>query len=298
MEIIGHQRQRQFLRKSVEFGKISHAYLFSGPEKLGKKRVALEWTQLLFGKNFQLKQSPDLILIEPEDPASSKATAGKKEIKISQIRDLIWKLSLKPYSAPLKMAIIDQCHLMNIEAQNCFLKTLEEPKDNTCLILITEYPETLLPTILSRCQIIKFFPVPKKKIEDYLKKEGIEKEKIQDILRDSLGRPSRVIDYFLNSEKLDNRQNIIKIINKILNSDLAIKFQYAKELSQKNNLKEILETWLSYFRNILLEKLNQQNFDSLTKLKKIIEKIQETNFLISTTNINQRLTLEILMLEF
>jgi len=288
MEIIGHQRQRQFLRKSVEFGKISHAYLFSGPEKLGKKRVALEWTQLLFGKNFQLKQSPDLILIEPEE----------KEIKISQIRDLIWKLSLKPYSAHLKMAIIDQCHLMNIEAQNCFLKTLEEPKDNTCLILITEYPETLLPTILSRCQIIKFFPMPQKKIEDYLKKEGIEKEKIQDILRDSLGRPGRVIDYFLNSEKLDNRQNIIKIINKILNSDLAIKFQYAKELSQKNNLKEILETWLSYFRNILLEELNQQNSDSLTKLKKIIEKIQETNFLISTTNINQRLTLEILMLEF
>ena len=288
MEIIGHQRQRQFLRKSVEFGKISRAYLFSGPEKLGKKRVALEWTQLLFGKNFQLKQSPDLILIEPEE----------KEIKISQIRDLIWKLSLKPYSAPLKMAIIDQCHLMNIEAQNCFLKTLEEPKDNTCLILITEYPETLLPTILSRCQIIKFFPMPQKKIEDYLKKEGIEKEKIQDILRDSLGRPGRVIDYFLNSEKLDNRQNIIKIINKILNSDLAIKFQYAKELSQKNNLKEILETWLSYFRNILLEELNQQNSDSLTKLKKIIEKIQETNFLISTTNINQRLTLEILMLEF
>jgi DNA polymerase-3 subunit delta' len=285
---IGHQKQWQFLKKSAELGKISHAYLFSGPEKVGKKKIALEWIQLLLGEKIQLGKNPDLILIEPEE----------KEIKISQIRELIWKLSLKPYSASLKVAIIDKAHLMNQEAQNCFLKTLEEPKKNTYLILITEYPESLLPTILSRCQIIKFYSVSKKEIEDYLTKEKINKEKIQEVLKFSMGKPGRAIDFISNSEKLEEWQKNIKTADKILNLDLSSKFQYAKDLAQKNNLREVLEIWLSYFRDILFGKINQGDFDSLIKLKKIIEKIQETNFLLSATNINQRLALEILMLEF
>lgn len=286
--IIGHQKQWQFLKKSAELEKISHAYLFSGPEKVGKKQVALEWIRFLLGESFKLNQNPDLILVEPIG----------KEIKISQIRELIWKLSLKPYAASLKVAIIDKAHLMNQESQNCLLKTLEEPKESTFLILITEHQETLLPTILSRCQIIKFYPVSQKEIEDYLKKEKIDEEKIQEILKVCMGRPGMAIDFISSSEKLNEWQKNIKTLDKILNLDLSTKFQYAKELTQEDNLKEILEIWLSYFRNILFEKINQKNSDSLTKLKKIIEKTQETNSLISTTNINQRLALETLMLEF
>jgi len=295
--VLGHQKQWQFLKKSAELGKISHAYLFSGPDKIGKRKIALEWAQLLFGEKIQLGKNPDLILVEPENPVTEKSIVGKREIKISQIRELIWKLSLKPYSASLKVAIIDKAHLMNQEAQNCFLKTLEEPKKNTYLILITEHPESLLPTILSRCQSVKFYPVSQKEIENYLKKEKTDKEEIQEILKVSMGRPGRAIDFISNSEKLKEWQKNVKTADKILSLDLADKFQYAKELAQKNNLKEILEIWLSYFRNILFERIHQKNSDSFKELKKIIEKIQETNSLLSTTNINQRLVLEILMLE-
>jgi len=302
--LIGHQKQWQFLKKSAELGKISHAYLFSGSEKIGKKKIALEWANVLMrqkGEHF----SPDLILITPEE----------REIKISQIRDLIWKLSLKPYSAFLKVAIINEAHLMNKDSQNCFLKTLEEPKDNTLLILITEYPETLLPTILSRCQIIKFYPVPQKEIEDYLKKEETKEEKIKEILKISQGRPGVAIDFLSNSEKLDDWQKSLKVLKEILKSDIADRFEYAKELSQKDNLKEILEVWLGYFRSILLScfvqdssyfiqdlnhrKISEIHHDNnLDKLKNILKKIQNIIFLISTTNVNQRLALEILMLEF
>jgi len=163
--IMGHQKQWRFLKQSVELNKLSHAYLFCGEERLGKKRIALEFVKLINGENFGLGH-PDLILIEPE----------RGEIKIAQIRELIQKLSLKPYSALFKVALIDQAHLMTKDGQNSFLKTLEEPKGRTLLILITEAPERLLPTIPSRCEIIKFSPVKEVEIKSYLRENLSDKD--------------------------------------------------------------------------------------------------------------------------
>lgn len=282
MEIIGHQRQWQFLKQSAESGKVSHAYLFCGQEKLGKKRIALEFVKLINGGNFDLGH-PDLILIEPK----------KREIQIAQIRELIQKLSLKPYSALFKVSLIDQAHLMTKDSQNSFLKTLEEPKGRTILILITESPERLLPTISSRCEIIKFSPVKEVEIKSYLR-EKLSDRDWEEASKFCLGRPGEAVDFVSDPQKLENRKKIIKELIKISNSGIASRFQSAKELSRESNLKEILEIWLSYFRNVLLEKKSQHTFP---KLKNILSQIQNTNFLISTTNINSRLALEILMLE-
>ncbi len=291
--IIGHQKQWQFLRKSLELGKLSHAYLFSGETQLGKKKFALEFAKLINGENFDFGH-PDLILIEPYEG---------REIQIVQIRELIQKLSLKPYSAFLKVAMIDQAHLMNSEAQNCFLKTLEEPKGNTILILITEAPETLFPTIRSRCEIIKFYPVKISEIENYLESQGISKEKSKAIARLSLGRPGLAIDFLTNPQKLENQKKIIEELIKISSgkTSLSLRFQYAKDLALAPELSEILNIWLSYFRTLLLEQFLPPEVKKpeypFSKLKNIIKQIQNTNFLISTKNINPRLALEILMLE-
>ena len=291
--IIGHQKQWQFLRKSLELGKLSHAYLFSGETQLGKKNLALEFAKLINGENFDFGH-PDLILIEPYEG---------REIQIIQIRELIQKLSLKPYSAFLKVAMIDQAHLMNSEAQNCFLKTLEEPKGNTILILITEAPETLFPTIRSRCEIIKFYPVKISEIENYLESQGISKEKSKAIARLSLGRPGLAIDFLTNPQKLENQKKIIEELIKISSgkTSLSLRFQYAKDLVMNPELSEILNIWLSYFRTLLLEQFLPPEVKKpeypFSKLKNIIKQIQNTIFLISTKNINPRLALEILMLE-
>jgi len=290
--IIGHQKQWQFLRKSLELGKLSHAYLFSGETQLGKKNLALEFAKLINGENFDFGH-PDLILIEPEG----------REIQIVQIRELIQKLSLKPYSAFLKVAMIDQAHLMNSEAQNCFLKTLEEPKGNTILILITEAPKTLFPTIRSRCEIIKFYPVKISEIENYLKNQGISKEKSEEIAKLSLGRPGLAIDFLTNPQKLENQKKVIEELIKISSgkTSLSLRFQYAKDLVMNPELNEILNIWLSYFRTVLLEQFLPPEVKKpeypFSKLKNIIKQIQNTNFLISTTSVNPRLALEILMLQ-
>lgn len=251
--IIAHQKQWQFLVKSSELGRLSHALLFSGEDHLGKKTLAIEFAKFLIGQDIEKGTHPDFILIEPED---------SKEIQISQIRNLIQKLSFKPYLADFKIAIINNAHLMTQEAQNCFLKFLEEPKDKTFLILITAYPLFLLPTILSRVQKIRFFPT-----KDF---------------------------------EIKNKEELISDLIKISKSDLSTRFQYAKNISTEN-LEEILDTWLRYFRKIFISKLAGPKIEefsqcSLTKLKDILKQIQSTKFLISTTNVNLRLALEILLM--
>lgn len=245
----GHQKQWKFLKKSAELGRLPHALLFYGQKGLGKKALAIELSKFLLGKI----SPPDFILIEPQE----------KEIQIAQIRSLIQGLSLKPYIADFKIAVLNKAHLMTPESQNCFLKFLEEPTDKTYLILITEYPAMLLPTILSRVQKLRFFP-----------SKGWENE--------------------------DNKDLILDLI-KMSESDLASRFQYAKNISAQD-LKEILDTWLRYLRKIFINKLTGQEVKdfsqySLSKLKDIIRHIQSTKFLISTTNTNPRLALEILLME-
>jgi DNA polymerase III subunit delta' len=320
--IIGHQKQREYLKSIAKSGKVPHALIFSGQEKLGKKTIALEFISLLF--NQDCAKHPDLIFIEPTE----------SEIQIAQIRELNWKIALKSYSAPFKAAILDQSHLMNIEAQNCFLKTLEEPKGKSVLILIAEYPERLLPTILSRCQIIKFYPVEKKEIENYLKGQGIKEEESKIITQISQGKPGMVMDFLADPQKKEERQKLIGDLIKLINSHLSFRFQYAKTLSEEANLGDILNIWLVFFREMLISKLNgndkfpKYSFQkinypvhegtgypfgqvcfgdsisanitagySVAKIKNILNKIQNIIYLISTTNVNSKLALEMIMLE-
>ncbi len=243
--IINHKKQWDFLVKSAELGKLPHALLFYGQKGLGKRDFSVEFAKFFIGA----ANPPDFVLVEPTG----------REIQINQIRNLIEKLSFKPYAADFKMAVINKAHLMTSEAQNCFLKFLEEPRKKTFLILITEYPQLLLSTILSRVQKIRFYSAEKSKIEE----------------------PKELIS--------------------ISNSDLAARFQYAKDIS-KENLEEVLDAWLRYFREILLirlrgKEIKEFNSYSLVKLKDILNQIQLTKTLISATNVNSRMALEILLMQ-
>ncbi|PIP23493.1 MAG: DNA polymerase III subunit delta' [Candidatus Nealsonbacteria bacterium CG_4_10_14_0_2_um_filter_38_17] len=350
MVIIGHQKQWQFLKKSADLGKLSHAYLFQGQEQLGKRTLALEFVKYLnceksekrpcqtcrSCQDVQKGQYPDLVIIEPQG----------KEIQIAQIRELSWHLSLKPYSSSLKTVIIDNAHLMNQEAQSCFLKTLEEPKGNSLLVLITDYPEMLFSTILSRVQKIKFSSVSAEEIKSYLKEKGYLLKTAEEIVHFSFGRPGQAINFAVDPQRLESYKEKIKELLKISNSDFSLRFQYAKDLSENSAfVKDTLEIWLRFFRGMLINSISANptiiksfnNYSvskmelprprrdgvslrassfsgslpaqadtpddgalgySAAKIKKIIENLQKINYWISNTNVNARLALEILMLEF
>ena len=279
--IIGHKQQQEFLEKIIKEG--SRSLLFTGPESLGKKTVALSFfTSLFQEKPFN---HPDFISINPFE--------GK--IRINQIRELSSRISLKPIKSSSFGVVIDQAHLMNREAQNCFLKTLEEPKSNAVLILVTEYPDFLLPTIFSRCERLKFYPVKKEEIKKYLKENNIIGERADSIINISLGRPGKIINFLENPESLEDRKKVINDLIKIMQAPLSERFQYVQELLKREDLRNVLIIWLSYLRESLL--LNN-SVGSLSKLKKILNAIQETIFLISNTNTSLKLALEVLVTEF
>lgn len=304
-EIVGHQRIQRFLKRSAETEKISHAYLFFGPDRIGKRKVALEFLKLLncqekdvkkrpcqsccFCKGINNKSLADLALIEAEE----------KEISISQIRNLSWKLSLQSHSAPFKSALIDDAHLMNLEAQSALLKTLEEPKGRAVIILVTAFPELLFPTIISRTERIRFLPVPREEINNYFEKKGISGNKAEELISVSSGKPGEIMDFLDHPQKLKERIQIIEDLKKLIDSPLSYRFQYAKEESQDHKfLIEILEVWLKYFRETLLSTSRQRSGRySLARIKKIINLIQDIKFLLSKTEINPKSAMEMILLE-
>jgi len=293
--LLGHQKQLQYLKRLAQTDKLPHAFLFSGEEKVGKRTTAIEYCKWLLKTDIEQRTHPDFILLEPE----------KREIQISQVRDCIWRLALKPQLSVFKIAIIDQAHCLNQEAQSAFLKTLEEPKGKALIILITEYSETLFPTILSRVQRIKFYPPAREEIKNYLLKKGIKEDAAQEMIKLSLARPGKIIDFLSKPETLEKQRKAISDFKSIIGNNLLFRFKCAKELAANTReIKEVLESWLGYLRELLIsvnhscqrEEILLKKDYSLETLKNNINSIQEINFLLAKANINPRLALETLML--
>jgi DNA polymerase-3 subunit delta' len=273
--ILGHEKQIQFLRGILKSGRIPHAFLFCGREKLGKRKVAFEFSSWILNSSPQ--NHPDFFYLEPI----------KNQISIEQIRDLIWKISLKPFCSKYKVAVIDVAHKMTLEAQNCFLKTLEEPRGDSVIILISENENFLLSTIVSRCQKIKFFPLERKKIEEFLREKGTEERKIEKILKFAQGRPGVAIELLENKKRLEEFEILEKILVNMKKKEIYFRFQRIKEFLSNFNFFEILE--------ILALNLRERIFDQ--KTREILKEILKLYFLGKTTNLDQRLALEILFLK-
>jgi DNA polymerase-3 subunit delta' len=301
--IIGHKRQQEFLSAMIKSEKVPHAMIFEGTSKLGKRKVALDFVKNLFCqedncgncwscKNIDKETHPDVSIISPNG----------KEIKILQIRELIANFSYKPYLAPFKIAIIDNAHLMNSEAQNSILKLLEEPLGKSIIILITEHSQALLPTVRSRTTKLSFFPVNEEEIKGFLKKEGFSCDLTDEIALLSFGRPGVAVDFSKDPSVINERRKQVETLLNVTSakSPYRMRLKYAKDLSEdKENIKEVLEIWLSYFRAIMVKKVREEIKlnQSFSKIKESIDSIEESIYLISRTNADNRLVLEKLIME-
>lgn len=241
-----------FFKRAIEKGKLAHGYLFWGGGLEEMKEAAFWLADFL-------KTSPfDVLYIIPKE--------DKKEIAINQIREARRHLSLSPYNSLYKFAIIDRAETMSDDAVHAILKTLEEPSGNTVLILITQKPELLPKTVVSRLQEIRFRPIPLNEIsKDFINKDHI----------DLLNKP-------LN--------DVFKKIEQISKAILA------ESKRDETEIFSLLDSWLFWFREKLIEAESRPMSGSPNNLVKIIKEIQKTKDLISTTNINKRLALENLFL--
>lgn len=148
--IIGHEMLRERLRRSVVAGRVSHAYLFSGPESVGKFPVAQELSSILF----DAKNQTDITVIRP-DRVEEKGKVREEPIGVDRVREAIRNGALSSRSAG-RVLIVDDADRLSEAAQNAFLKTLEEPFPRTAMILVTHNEGALLETVRSRCERVVF----------------------------------------------------------------------------------------------------------------------------------------------
>ncbi|MDD4409205.1 MAG: DNA polymerase III subunit [Candidatus Pacebacteria bacterium] len=311
MNSIGHKTEKGLLAKLIRNDTVPHAFLFSGPKKIGKKRVALEFIKSIsctnsgndWGfcdncyscRNLESNTFPDFIFIKPEEDS--------KDIKIEQIRDMQERFTLTSFGGNYKMVVVDDAHLMNQHTQNSFLKFLEEPRGKTIIILVSDRPDMLLPTIRSRVQNIKFSILPKKEIENHLLSLGEEAEKAKEIAAISSGQIGKAVEYHENPERKEWFDSAIKDLNMLMRANLGKKFAYSKENSENyESLVEMFEVWERYFRKELLIKIMKPSESrlekySILKVKGILKKISQSKNLIESTNSNKKLVLDGLMME-
>ncbi len=290
MNLIGHQKQKSLLEKMVSSEKIPHNILFSGPESVGKKKAAFELAKMLnclddgcneckVCKNIDSSRHADLLVIEKDS-----------EIKIDDIRDLQKKISLTgERKKSYKVAIIDRAHLLNSQAQASLLKTLEEPKGNTLIILITELPNTLLDTILSRMWSVKFSPVETELIRENLISRGASSKEAGELAKLSFSKPGIAIKLFedekFKSYWLEKKEEL----KDLRESNLGKRFEYVKKISKdREKARDILKIWSSFLRREMLSGSDE----IARKNKKSLRTIEDIIFLTNKTNVNFKLALE------
>jgi DNA polymerase-3 subunit delta' len=173
-EIVGHARQLELLRAALENRRLHHAYLFVGPGGIGKRTIGMALAQAVHcgeerndgcGRCVQCARisdgnHPDVRVIQPLE--------GKKEISIQQVREIERELRYRSFGGGRKIAIVDPAEAMNASAQNALLKTLEEPPENSLIILVTPNTGELLPTLRSRCLRLSFAPLTRSEVAGFL----------------------------------------------------------------------------------------------------------------------------------
>ena len=270
--IIGNNNVKNILKKSLNNNTILHSYMFIGQSGIGKQMIAKEFAKMILCENFQENEcnncksciefnsgnNPDFSYIEPDG----------KIIKIEQIRQMQTKIIEKPVNSKKKIYIINDADLMTKEAQNCLLKTLEEPPEYIVIILIVSNENKVLTTIKSRCMKIYFEKIEDDEIKKFLMENCSIESISENILRmcdGSIGKciyiKDRLDDYF-EIEKIFS--NIDKSIIKVLNySEILYK--------NKDNINEYLD-----YINVILYGYAKQNLNNNAKYINSIKIVEKT----------------------
>ncbi|MCX7661133.1 MAG: DNA polymerase III subunit delta' [Candidatus Omnitrophica bacterium] len=276
-KIKGNSLALDILKEDFKKKRISHSYLFVGPEGIGKKMAAFAYAQLLHCKHPTLdfepcgkctnckrieeNNHPDLHFIETRESLDYPLDLGqesqeKKEksesIKIETIKEIQHKSSLLPYESGYKVFIIDNAHNLTEEASNAFLKTLEESSADTVIILVSAQIQDLPPTIISRCKIVKFKPLAKDLLKEILINEyKVDPDEAHFLACFSEGR----LGFALRIRKHPLIIHRYQVLEGFLNRS---KMLVSTGLEEKQSLRLVLWLLLYWFRDLYIIKLQPQ----------------------------------------
>lgn len=205
-KIIGHQEIIGVLERSLAAGKLSHAYLFTGPAGVGKRTVARAFATAILAEGGSLAATaeklehsnhPDLLELAPEE--------GNNSLKIAAVRTLMEGLAIKPHTSLRRVIIIAAAETMTVDAQNALLKSLEEPDPHNLFILTATRPEGVLATIRSRCQHFELGAVSDAEIVEFLQERGYTGSAVEGAIFAAGGSPGQALS-FLEDEELEKQQ--------------------------------------------------------------------------------------------
>ena len=268
--VLGQLQPKRILTNALQNSSVAHAYLFYGQESIGKKKLAIAFAKALNCKEtdpldacdecasclkIERRIHPDFFYIEP---AKSTPTSREAVIKIEEIRELQKKLAYLPYEGKTKVVVIDSAELMNLQAANSFLKTLEEPPSSTVLILISSNPHRLLPTLISRCQGIQFHRLALNDIREILKsqpqeeRESLTESEFEFRILRSQGSVDRALAEDL-AEMEGLRDQLLEVLKNVSFDRMDIVFGFAKAWArQTEQLQLVLNELLGLIRDLAL----------------------------------------------
>lgn len=262
MKLVGQVKAKRMLNRSLESGKVPHAYLFRGPEGVGKQLFARGVAEIVncrqgnaasacgdcvSCKKYQSGNHPDFTIVSPE----------KGAIKIGQIRELCKALAYPPYESALRVVLLEDVHLMRQEAANALLKTLEEPPEQNLLILTADTSQVVLSTILSRCQVVPFCALTNDETSSILLEHDHELEQDEAMLlaRFAEGSPGQAF--------VLKKAGLIIILNKLVkilfdpsnkqDSNIGVVLKISEEMaSLKEDLLPFFGLLRMWYRDLLL----------------------------------------------
>ena len=317
--VLGQETVITILKNALNKDRLSHAYIFTGKQGVGKGRTAFEFAKAANCVN-QVDDACDECLScrkanNSNHPDIKEVKVDGSSIKIDQIRELQQEIMYKPYESKKKVYIIHQAEDMTLSAANSLLKTLEEPPSYAIIILLTNNLNQLLATTISRCQLVRFKRIPYDLIKENLIKDyDLEPAKGQLIASLADGRYDYACQLIEDEEQLEQRKEVIEFLVDFPNIDKVQLFEKVQDLlNYKDEINQILEVMITWYRDLLLLDLEQKdkiiNADYLDELKqnlaefkpeeveKIIEILEDSNELIKNYNVNLRLSLEVMLLK-
>ena len=322
----GHDWAVEMLKEHIRRDSVRHAYLICGPTGIGRRSLALRFAQALNCPNRKDSGDPcgkcktcqQIERMQYTDLAVIQAEKEGGTLKVEQVRAIRQSLVLKPYQGKYRLALVLRFEEANASSANALLKTLEEAPEHVILILTAGSPEQLLPTIVSRCELLRLRPLKVEEVEACLKDHKADPATAKLLAHVSGGRPGYALRLMQDPKALDFRSKRLEELNDLIKANRVKRFAYAERLTERKReaderFRETLQVWLSFWRDVLLctsgadtPLVNIDHFEEIEALAKKLS-LQEARQLVSGTeeaieklekNVNARLLAEVLLLDW